>query len=186
MSRSIVFLDIDGVLNNSVNYHRWHQAWDERAVQNLEDGLDRWTANGQDPFVDYLFDPEMVARLNKITRMCDADIVVSSSWRLHYADKFDELREIMRRCGIEAEILGPTPTDVEERGTAIEKYLNVERAGEEVSFVILDDEYHDVFGRLKDRLVRTIGYRGLTDADVADAIATLDSPGLKIPGWQAA
>ena len=56
MSDAVIFLDIDGVLNNFASIERY------------EDTLD----------------PDCVAVLNGIIAASQAEVVISSTWRLHY------------------------------------------------------------------------------------------------------
>ena len=74
----IIFLDIDGVLNS------------ESYFKNKIAGV---------------IDPECVRRLNRIIKETDADIVISSSWKLSPSSVYAEFNDV----GIEGNIIGMTP-----------------------------------------------------------------------------
>jgi hypothetical protein len=180
----IVFVDIDGVLNNPGNYQEWDKAKQEehakRVQQSQEENAedDRWEDPTGDKFAHLLFDKKMCERLNKITDATGAAIVISSSWRLFYGNsKMDKLIEIFRQAGVTAPILGPTPVNIGRRGTAIVAWLVSNRGRMKADwdpYVILDDEDESSFEMpTRDHLVRTYGYKGLTDVDVTKAIAIL-------------
>jgi hypothetical protein len=119
-----VFLDIDGVLNTPEDYARWALA----------------AGAGEES----LFNPQLVARLNRITDATKADIVVSSSWRLFYSVRgghsFADLRGIFKRVGVAAAVLGPTPAYVLERWAAIDAWVNAHSGQRPLRFAILDDD----------------------------------------------
>lgn len=66
--KPIIFLDVDGVLNCAADFDRFESL----------------TSAGT------ILDPEKVARVNELKRMFDADIVLSSSWRM-YPDGLEAL-----------------------------------------------------------------------------------------------
>ena len=78
-----LFLDIDGVLN--------HDEWFES--ENYKKHQENWKKS--------MFDPECVARVNKILEATGAKLVVSSSWR-----SMSDLKEIFEGVGL------PTDFDI--------------------------------------------------------------------------
>jgi hypothetical protein len=142
----IVFLDIDGVLNNS--------AW---FASRKEDG---------NPLRD--FDPKLVKRLNRITSKTQASIVVSSSWRISY--DWPILLKMLCIVGIEAPIIGKTedlwPSP---RGEEISDWLSQNSV---TAYVVLDDDVDAGFGHAAN-FVRSSD--GLEDGHVARAVEILGS-----------
>lgn len=152
----IIFLDIDGVLNNRL----WIQELSRQPDPN-----------------PYLFDPKNVEALNHIIEMTEANIVISSAWR--HGKKLNWLRKHLRKQGVKGHVLGVTPDgwnnlksfpDNWVRGHEIELWLQKNTDGRAV-FVILDDD--DDMGPLMDKLVQTSMERGLTMAEAARAINIL-------------
>jgi hypothetical protein len=136
----IVFLDIDGVLNTGKEYHEWNSAHDEALKEKKEGYNDRWLSPAGDPFAELLFGREHVDALNQITEDVDAKVVLSSSWRMFYASRFSDMVDLLKRVGVKAECLGPTPTHIPRRYSAVWAWLHANRKGQTVRFVCLDDE----------------------------------------------
>jgi hypothetical protein len=162
MSNCVVFLDIDGVLNTPEDYARWALAAGARE--------------------ESLFNPQLVARLNRITDATKADIVVSSSWRLYYSVRgrhsFAELRGLLRRVGVTAKVLGSTPARVLERWTAISEWVATYQGSYQGSFplcfVVLDDDVPADDWVYKHRHVHCLSLPGgLTEKNEARAIELL-------------
>jgi HAD domain in Swiss Army Knife RNA repair proteins len=105
----VLFLDFDGVLNTYASH----------------DTL--------------VIEPTKVARLNRITDVTGAEIVVSSAWR--NALKLPALRVALNRSGVTAHVLAATPTIPERsRGDEIRWWLDRPGRLERVrSYVVLDD-----------------------------------------------
>lgn len=149
----IIFLDVDGVLNNA-------------------DDSDHHVHKGG----CYFYSPKCVERLNKITDATGAKIVVSSTWRL--GKTVDELKAQFTEMGITGEVIDKT-CQLNHldgyRGNEILKWIkdNESLLGHYYynfkSYVIIDDDT-DMLLWQKDNFVNTDGYKGLTDADVYDAI----------------
>ena len=148
---TVVFLDIDGVLNNS-------------KTENL-------TPNG---FVGV--DDVNLRRLKRLVDETGAVIVLSSDWRYEWdknptKSKIDGKYLTDRLLEFGLKIADKTP-DVRHdlRGTEIKAWLNAHGGGQ--SFVILDDilfrDFND--GMLDRYLVKTDDNEGLTDEDVDKAI----------------
>lgn len=170
--RGVVFLDIDGVLNTPRNYSEYNE--DRRA---------RGIAWGDlsDTSVEFLFDRKLVKNLNELVKAGAVDLVVSSSWRMFYdgADgrpTFDELRLLLKRVGVQASILGPTPIEEQRRGPAILEWLRANRPGG-TRMAILDDEPPGNFGPLRRWLIQTDPDVGLATEELSLAVLKLREPG---------
>jgi hypothetical protein len=149
----IIFLDIDGVLNNldSLRFPRTR----------IKTSRHSYTAAH----------PSCVQALNQITDSTGARIVISSTWR---GIGLEVLFEIFHQWGIAGLTVGYTPLwdRAFERGDEIANWLS--RHLEVESFVILDDG--DDMGHLRHRLVQTNFEVGLTREDADRAIAILNAP----------
>jgi len=154
MKVKIIFLDIDGVLNNPGCYAK---------------------ASGSHVPAD----PSCVAALNHITDFTGALIVISSTWRFM---GLMPCKDHLTKWGVTGEVLGLTPSgrvsrraariENRPRGCEILDWLqSFDRYGVE-SFVILDDD--DDMGILINRLVQTKGHIGLTMADAEKAVLMLN------------
>lgn len=149
----VIFLDIDGVLND-----------------------DSTPTRTKSRFV--FIDREKLLRLKQIVDATGAEIVLSSTWRYdrdnpQYNGDFLELQEVFRQVGLE--FYSFTPEDVYgiRRGMEIRAWLGLHP--EVDRYIILDDELFDFEQRgLLPRLIRTeFGDGGLTDAHVQEAIEML-------------
>ncbi|MBL8683563.1 MAG: hypothetical protein JNK05_30615 [Myxococcales bacterium] len=155
-----MFLDIDGVLNSDRYFEE--VPWPE--------GASWWSAAA--------IDPRAVARVNAIVSETNARVVLSSSWRRRAP--LDELCALLRSRGLEQPLLSATPSLYRTpdgvrltRGDEVLSWLASERdAGVIVdAYVVLEDE--EPLGEVEARCVRVDSRVGLTDADVARAIAAL-------------
>lgn len=118
----VIFLDIDGVLvtRNSIKYQHLNYP-DESTI---------------------LFSKKAIKNLNKLIRLTDAKIVISSTWRLFH--KVEDLQKIFKKQKVKGEIVSTTSVEkatLEEdipRGKKIadwlEQHSNVEQ------YVIIDDD----------------------------------------------
>ena len=146
----VVFLDMDGVMGAG-------RVWAQNAAK-------RWTCPAG------WVDPAMVARLNRLVRRTGARVVVSSSWRKYLGA--DGVAAVLAACGFAGEVLGATPVLPGDppswRGREIDRWLMAHPRVRD--WVVLDDLAVSVdLGRL----VRTDPRHGLTDDDVARAVAIL-------------
>jgi hypothetical protein len=149
----VIFLDIDGVLNNleSLRFPR----------TKVDSSKHSYSAPH----------PSCINALNHITSLTGARIVISSTWR---GIGLGVLRAIFHQWGIVAVTVGRTP-DLgfdHERGDEIASWLSEHPEVE--SFLILDDG--DDMGQLRHRLVQTNYEIGLTTGDAERAIAILNAP----------
>lgn len=177
--KPIVFLDIDGVLNTSKNYAEWNSA---RTTSMADADEDPWVSVYDDPHVLRLFDKNLVELLNKITRASGAQIVVSSSWRQFYSAKPQILIGILKRAGVEAEVLGFTPTWEYGRWEAIDLWLYQNRKETGSNMVILDD-FDASLHRLNKFLVQTHAYYGLRAQDVDRALEKISGDPWTVDGY---
>lgn len=147
---SLLFLDIDGVLN-STRY---------------------WSANKPLPMGKAgALDPEAVERLNRIVDETGCDVVLSSSWRSQGRDVVDVM---LRERGFRHHLDGLTPLLWKER--RIEIGQEVDRRDPE-RFVVIDDDldaWADSF-RGWGVFVNTNYLVGLQDDGVAMAIQWLNN-----------
>jgi len=142
----IIFLDFDGVLNNT---------------KYLE---------AQSEIVFAPFDFVNVENLNTITDIGDIGIVITSDWRRFGLD----LKQFVKRYGVIGNVVGETRvTDHMPRGMEIQAWLLKYRVDKEFiqKFVILDDR--DDMGYISDRLIQTDPAVGLTKEDALRAIEML-------------
>ena len=153
----IIFLDIDGVLNNSMD--------SDRHI-------------GEDDAKGRLYSPRCVELLNKLTCRSGAKIVVSSTWRM--GRSFEEMASVLKHIGVEGEMIGMTDVlnDMDTfRGNEILKWIkdNPDIVGDNYLFrdyVILDDD-SDMLLWQKDNYVNCDPTVGMTDRTVYKALSIL-------------
>ncbi|CAA0163047.1 conserved hypothetical protein [Tenacibaculum maritimum] len=124
----IIFLDIDGVLNNSTFFK-------SEECKACGTSIKRY------------FDPKCVQVLNSITLETGAKIVVSSSWRI--TRSLVQLQDLFKLIGITGKVYGKTQdlslyeTDSKNlRGLEIKDWIttNKKRIKTPIQYIILDDE----------------------------------------------
>jgi hypothetical protein len=149
----IIFLDFDGVLNNSpFLYSR------DRKRRGPNDDIDE----------------KNVEELNWLIKQSGAWVVVSSIWRMNRSRV--QLQETLAEKGFKGTVLSATP-DLDHvpnitRGQEIDAWMRGNRRFFDVtSFVILDD--HDDMGPLTPKLVLTDSSRGLTRVEAELALEIL-------------
>ena len=146
----ILFLDVDGVLNNNRT----------RTVT-----FDGWC------FVDNY----LVRRLKQIINATGAKIVLSSTWRDGWNREdesknepfFNQLRDKLKEYGMEIWDALPMPMRTN-RELAITEWFGLHKDLNIESFIILDD-WNDM-GIYRDHLIWINGNIGLTEENVAEAI----------------
>lgn len=149
----VIFLDVDGVLNNRHTRVTTSDGW---------------------CFVD----DHLIARLKRLLNLSGAQLVLSSTWRegWHQEDEskndisFTELRNKFNEFGIE--IFDRTGEMRPHRWQSIKEYMERPREDPIEHFVIIDD--WDDMGEYIDHLVWTNPSTGLTDDDVIDALEILE------------
>lgn len=143
----IIFLDIDGVLNNTQTYKNPNKA---KAL------------NGS------WFEPEKVELLNRILQKTKTGIVLTSAWR--WEDHYKNI-EMMGSLGISGAYRGRVD-DLHSvtRGEQIQDFLD--KTPQIIDkFIILDDE--NDMGDLGEYLIQTDRAFGLTEENVQQAIEHL-------------
>jgi len=162
---SLLFLDIDGVLNSAA----WLYASDRPEGMEFLGNEHLMVSN-----------PAAVARLNLILSKSGAEVVISSSWR-HGFDP-GRMQDILDRAGFSGKVIGATPTwmgNGNVRGDEIQAWLDdnggrgkaTENYGWPDPFVILDDDAD--MAHLLPKLVHTTWAHGLLDEHVEAALGHL-------------
>jgi len=151
----VIFLDIDGVLNEDITPTRTKS----RVI---------------------FIDQEKLLRLKRIVDATGAKIVLSSTWRYdrddtRYNGDFLELREAFYNAGLDFYDYTPEDALGIRRGMEIRAWLGLHR-GEVERFIILDDELFDFEERgLLFHLIKTdFGDGGLTEELTQEAIEMLN------------
>lgn len=153
----VIFLDIDGVLNNQIMYE-----FNQETISTPGGNLSK----------------ECVELLNDITNKTRAKIIISSTWRID-----PDVIEYLNAAGITGEIVGITPVLKDRfslRGNEIHAWIveNEKLLGKEYykfrSFIILDDD-SDMLYWHKDNFFHCDGYAGLTPDTAYRAINFLNS-----------
>ena len=145
----IIFLDIDGVLNNQLWFVK------TKGKRNPDD-----------------LDPESIKYLNNLIKETGAIVVVSSVWRLNRT--IDELQEVLDKNGFVGTVIGRTldmrwgkDSDCILRGNEILQWIksHIEYTGQEYwnyrDYVILDDDTDMLYWQ-KDNFIWVDPYCGLT------------------------
>lgn len=149
----VIFLDIDGVLN----------ANDYIKITDKVNGILG------------IRDSNLI-NLQKLKISTDAEIVLTSTWKLDYVKKNDLGKYLINKLQeYNLKIYDCTIDNFYDRGRGIIEYLNKHPYIEE--FVILDDDYfndYDTFD-LTSNLIRTSCARGLTESDIEKATKILNS-----------
>ncbi len=160
MGIKIVFLDIDGVLNNDPDL--W--ALRERQLNGLK------REDRDDIFAKH------VQLLNDLIDRSGAKVVLSSTWRMIFT--LADMRGMLNHHGFKGDLIDKTPHHAEgpkgrcERGDEIAWWLNFYDRETVDSFVILDD--NSDMGDLHSNFVQTDAMLGLTQEDVERALAILN------------
>lgn len=139
---NVIFLDIDGVLNSG-NY-----------IVHLDGAFDN---------PENQMDPEAVARLNRLTDLTKAQIVVTSTWRLFFKNSFEQLQGCLVSYKITGEVIAATGVG-KDRREEIEEFLNT---NDVKRFVIFDDDVIDGF---PSEFIKTNFEHGLQDEHVEKAL----------------
>ena len=164
---SILFLDIDGVLNTE----RQH----DRCVNEGIVPVDNF---------GYAFDPEAVANLKRIVNETGADIVISSSWKLW---GLDAMQRMWTRRGLPGKVIDITPnTESDEmlisidlsymdipaiKGSEIKEWLSSN--GQQVPQYAILDDLPDLLPEQESHFVQTDPRIGITEDDAEQVISIL-------------
>ena len=102
--RPVIFLDIDGVMVTGRHITALTDSGERHAAYY---GVERWEADkGTAPLPYARFDPDAVARLNRIVAETGAAVVISSAWR---GRGTHEMARILSEQGVVADVVGCTP-----------------------------------------------------------------------------
>ncbi len=167
----LIFLDIDGVLNNMGWLHTMYSL-------------------GTDPMKlrRELLDRVSVGVLNDIVKWTGAKVVISSSWR--WGRTLNDMRAILADNGFIGEVIGMTPVDGDlvkeilcmygeriQRGHEIRAWLkNHIMEGLEVEAYVVIDDSGDMAG-VEDHLVLLNHDTGLQAEHIPAILKKLDTPG---------
>jgi hypothetical protein len=148
----ILFLDIDGVLNSARFLRENPGAFDGRLLSQM-------------------LDPSAVGRLQQLALATDADVVISSSWRIVFP--LTSIAEALAVHGFTGRIVGATGTGRNRkslRGLEIQAWLEADRSAQD-KICILDDDSD--MGPMLPFLVKTTFEEGLLDEHVDQALRLL-------------
>ena len=146
----VLFMDIDGVLNCRATF--------DKAV-----GPEGMETYGVPPSV---VDPELIRKVNIVTYVTGAKIVISSTWRLY--QRLQDLRDFLRSKGLTGDVICSTP-NLPTIGRTSEILTWLKSTGRQVNkYVIVDDDPID-----DPNFVQTSFRTGITDETVTKLIALL-------------
>jgi hypothetical protein len=187
----VIFLDFDGVLNS--------ENWYRNRMDLINEG------NYERNYPSSEFDPESIKELNRIISETDANVVVSSTWRI--GKKIIDLQNMLNEVGFIGEIIDTTPSlfargvDNDEktiryttpRGCEIDWWLEQKGKFQRISwslerqleyleksivknYIILDDD-SDMLYNQREHYVKCNAYGAGLDKKTADtAIKILNTP----------
>jgi hypothetical protein len=157
----ILFLDIDGVLNSADFLYQVRLKTPQGPIVLA----DQWQLSA-------LLDPGAIQVLNQILDASNAEIVVSSTWRLSLS--VGDFRKVFQEMGIRGKILGVTPhLSCRPRGEEIHQWL-LENRKLGHPFAILDDDSD--MGDLAPFLVKTTFEKGLGQEHIQQTLSLLGCP----------
>lgn len=151
----LIFLDIDGVLNNE----QWYSSGKAQIAYLL---------TGENDIKAYNFDPDNWKWIEKLIQDTGAKIVISSSWRSFSLEKTIEDFTGTAFEPLVEHIVGVTPYSfARHRGKEIQHYLD--NCTEQIeSYVIFDDDT-DMLENQRANFVHTDFFNGVTGKDYIKA-----------------
>lgn len=178
----VVFLDIDGVLNDQEHLSKLTGRRDLPQDEGEREYVRLHPSDDKDRVLWHyrMICSMRVALLQRLIDSTRSVIVISSSWRLFHP--LDELRMMLKCHGLISEVIDVTPSlrwiygvhgeivRASQRGDEIRTWL--EQHQEVTSFVVLDDD-DDMLGVEKNHVMTSFVQGGLTDDHVECAISLL-------------
>lgn len=170
-SVKLLFLDVDGVLNNDDMPYLFEWNLTNKVHDNLREGVSSL----------------LVERVKKIIEATGARVVLSSTWRFHFnlpgsrEINMPEVLEFFGTLGFDTSTwLGCTPktypglrfSSYVVRGLEIQHFINT-LADYDVSHIVILDDTNNM-AHLSHRLIYTDDSVGITDDDVEAAIKLFD------------
>ncbi len=148
---TIIFLDIDGVLNSKSHLIEIYNKYKR-------------------PFsgYDYPFDEVCINYLKRIIELTDSQIVITSSWRKDVEGR-NKIESILKEYNLDGYLLGYTPVLNQKRGIEIETFLN--SLDYNPNFIILDDDSD--MGNLIEHLIKIDSNVGLNEDDLNKGVKKL-------------
>ena len=172
--RKIIFLDIDGVMNNTLH-----------SISNKENNISEKISEAyllsKEFGKQFQNDTEICARnisvLNKLVSETGAGVVITSVWRKY--NSLIELKSIFKRNGFIGEIIGTTPflsfkdKDTSKvvtapRGFEIDYWLKLNEGENNIKYIIFDDDA-DYLLHQRENFIWVDPYAGLTDSLIYQA-----------------
>lgn len=162
MKNKVIFLDIDGVLATNAQYFMNSTKFKKK---------NKWA---EELRVQYPFDKGCVKIFNEILELTDAEIILSSSWRIIY--NLEELDIIFKKNDVIKSPVDITPNNfvssdmTKTRAAEIESYLMENEVGR---YVVIDDLPVGKYMQLTnddDKFVKTIDSEGLKQLGVKNKI----------------
>lgn len=147
-----IFLDCDGVI--------CHQQWAERPQADKDEDYRCWGLKFQQT------DPDKVELINQLAEALDAEIVLSSTWRMNLA----QAALVLYRRGLKRDLVGATPVIQRacQRGDEIQQWMN--EHGVKADQIVIIDDGTDM-AHLRSRLIQTSMKCGIVRSDVVKALA---------------
>lgn len=119
------------------------------------------------------FEDEKVRILNKILATTDANLVVTSTWRLGATP--EEMDEVLASQGVlPGRVIGVTPYLDDQRGREIQEWLKTWTSRYHIEKIVILDDRSDL-APLDNALIRTSKTIGLTEQEANLAIQFLNS-----------
>lgn len=145
---NIIFLDIDGVLNNEIEFVKLNKELDYP--------------------LDYLHSNN-IYHLNKIIEETGSKCVISSSWRK--STEIDEMQRLLELKGFKGEIIDSTIISEERnRGKKIKHWLDNNQCDK---YLILDDDTFDIYNLVpenKNNFIKVNSLYGINEEIVKESI----------------
>ena len=152
--KKVIFLDIDGVLNS------------EEFLRSIPTDKLVLVPFDEANFSDNQIDKSKVKLINQIIEETNAEIVISSFWRLGYS--LQGLKDIFNHAGLKGQIIDVTPSiPTEDRNVEIKLWLAHNKVNK---FVVIDD---DLNAEIQGHFVKTSFQEGLIKEHVDKALEIL-------------